>query len=193
MKRFLTTASTVIVLLAVGVLAAGCGESENEKAVAGAKDVDRAYVAASIALNERAAEMSKLVAERAQSKALKPFAAGVAGARVSETTKLKEYADALGVDTDAAITDDLLKPLGWTERDIYLDADVDELERADDADFDAVYLKLLLENCDGSIRVARPQVIKGGSDDLVAQAQKQISARSLEIEKAEKLQRRLAR
>lgn len=194
--KFLKTGASVaaaLAVLALTLMLAGCGDSAADKTKDAAKSEDAAFLVASVALNENAIEMSKLVAKRGESKALKTFAATVVGHRTEELAEIKKYAGQVDADTGAAPTEEQLETLGWSEKDIYLDADAEELDKASDANFDAVYLKLLLENNDGAIRVARPQVIKGGADEIVTLAQKLISARSLEIEEAEQQQRRLAR
>lgn len=173
------------------IAASGCGDSAAEKDLKSAKALDRAFLVASITLNERAIELSKLVPKHGDSKVLKTFAATVEGDRTKELVELRRYATELGVDTNAAVTDEVLKPLSWKRKDLYLDGDVSKLEKSDGATFDDLYLKLLLQNIDGSIRAARPQVTYGGSKQLVELAQKLISARSLENEQAKKIQRRL--
>lgn len=177
------TAVTALIALAIATGAAGCGDSEVKQ---DSNSVDGAFVQLSITLNENAIALSDKAAKDGKSTETRATAADIAADRRAENEQLAKFAEDLGVDAGGGPPSAAdLTALALSGDQVAVSDQIDG--EAKSAEFDAAYAKLMEQNVNSSFRVARPEVINGGSTEVVDFAKQQISDRTLELERIGKL------
>lgn len=191
MKRLI---STFVMVAAVSLVAVGCGSSSDgsmpgmdmdsdatETTAAGASgadsnDADVMFAQGMIPHHEQAVEMAKLAGDRAESQEVKDLAADIEAAQDPEieqmTGWLEEWDQPMEMDGM-----DSMEMGGMMSED-----QMSELEDATGAEFDAMFLEMMIEHHEGAIAMAQDQVDDGKNAEAIALAEAIIEAQQGEIE-----------
>lgn len=179
---------------AVSLVAVGCGSSSDgsmpgmdmdsdatETTAAGASgadsnDADVMFAQGMIPHHEQAVEMAKLAGDRAESQEVKDLAADIEAAQDPEieqmTGWLEEWDQPMEMDGM-----DSMEMGGMMSED-----QMSELEDATGAEFDAMFLEMMIEHHEGTIAMAQDQVDDGKNAEAIALAEAIIEAQQGEIE-----------
>ena len=179
---------------AVALVAVGCGSSSDgsmpgmdmdsdntETTTADASgadfnDADVTFAQGMIPHHNQAVEMAKLAGDRAESQEVKDLAADIEAAQDPEieqmTGWLKEWDQPMEMDGM-----DSMEMGGMMSED-----QMSELEDATGADFDTMFLEMMIEHHEGAIVMAQEQVDDGKNAEAVALAEAIIEAQQGEIE-----------
>lgn len=179
---------------AVSLVAVGCGSSSDgsmpgmdmdsdatETTAAGASgadsnDADVMFAQGMIPHHEQAVEMAKLAGDRAESQEVKDLAADIEAAQDPEieqmTGWLEEWDQPMEMDGM-----DSMEMGGMMSED-----QMSELEDATGAEFDAMFLEMMIEHHEGAIAMAQDQVDDGKNAEAIALAEAIIEAQQGEIE-----------
>ncbi len=183
MRKTLTTVVLATSLLTV----AACGNEDD----AGAEhnDADVAFAQQMIPHHEQAVEMAELAETRAESQEVRDLAADIEAAQGPEietmTGWLEEWGEEVdgdgmsGMDHGEMSSDDM--PGMMSEEDMAA------LEAATGAEFDQMFLTMMIEHHEGAIEMAKTEQAEGEFPDAVALAEDIESAQADEIEAMEAL------
>lgn len=191
MKRLM---STFVMVAAVSLVAVGCGSSSDgsmpgmdmdsdatetttgDASGADFNDADVTFAQGMIPHHRQAVEMAELAGDRAESQEVKDLAADIEAAQDPEieqmTGWLEEWDQPMEMDGM-----DSMEMGGMMSED-----QMSELEDATGADFDAMFLEMMIEHHEGAIVMAQEQVDDGKNAEAVALAEAIIEAQQDEIE-----------
>jgi uncharacterized protein (DUF305 family) len=186
--------STFVMVAAVSLVAVGCGSSSDgsmpgmdmdsdatetttgDASGADFNDADVTFAQGMIPHHRQAVEMAELAGDRAESQEVKDLAAGIEAAQDPEieqmTGWLEEWDQPMEMDGM-----DSMEMGGMMSED-----QMSELEDATGADFDAMFLEMMIEHHEGAIVMAQEQVDDGKNAEAVALAEAIIEAQQDEIE-----------
>lgn len=189
-----TALGTLIAALAAATIA-GCGTAApaGPSPAAGApaqaptaaqhNDVDVAFANGMIPHHTQAVGMSQLATGRAASPKVVELAARIAAAQGPEITQLQGYLR--GWNVAAAPTGSVGAMAGMDHgggtSGMMSDAQMQQLSTAGGAEFDRMFLRMMIEHHTGAIAMAQTEVRDGQSPDTKALAQKIIDAQQSEI------------
>jgi uncharacterized protein (DUF305 family) len=179
---------------AVSLVAVGCGSSSDgsmpgmdmdsdatetttgDASGADFNDADVTFAQGMIPHHRQAVEMAELAGDRAESQEVKDLAADIEAAQDPEieqmTGWLEEWDQPMEMDGM-----DSMEMGGMMSED-----QMSELEDATGADFDAMFLEMMIEHHEGAIVMAQEQVDDGKNAEAVALAEAIIEAQQDEIE-----------
>lgn len=191
MKRFLF--GFIALLLAGGLLAA-CGDDESSSGSGSSgsssnadfNDADVAFVQGMIPHHEQAVEMAKLADSQAESPEVKDLAMRIEEAQGPEIETMKGFlkdwgksesggGDDMGAGDDMGGDDEM-------SGGMMSDDEMAELEEAEGAEFDELFLTMMTEHHEGAVEMAQTEVDDGKNADAIALAEDIISAQEAEIE-----------
>jgi uncharacterized protein (DUF305 family) len=186
--------STFVMVAAVSLVAVGCGSSSDgsmpgmdmdsdatetttgDASGADFNDADVTFAQGMIPHHRQAVEMAELAGDRAESQEVKDLAADIEAAQDPEieqmTGWLEEWDQPMEMDGM-----DSMEMGGMMSED-----QMSELEDATGADFDAMFLEMMIEHHEGAIVMAQEQVDDGKNAEAVALAEAIIEAQQDEIE-----------
>ncbi len=176
MKRVL------IVMFASTLLLAACGGSDSEGSGSSAEfnDADVAFAQGMIPHHEQAVEMADLALENADSDEVTSLAEEIKAAQDPEIETMEGWLDDWGQSDSGA--PDTRGMMGMMS-----DQEMAELEVASGAEFDEMFLKMMVEHHTGAISMAATEQADGENGDAKALAGQIIEAQKAEIAEMEAL------
>ena len=170
---------------------ASSGDTDASASSEDFNDADVAFAQGMIPHHEQAVEMAQLAADRAESDEVKELAADIEAAQAPEIEKLTTWLDAWGADpADRSMEgmdhgdmgDDSNGMSGMMSEE-----DMTMLEDASGAEFDQMFLEMMIEHHKGAVDMAETEVAEGQNPDAIAMANEIISTQEAEIEQMEQL------
>jgi uncharacterized protein (DUF305 family) len=146
------------------------GEDEHNAA-----DVD--FATMMIPHHEQAIEMAQLADDRAESEEVLDLAEQIEAAQAPEIEQLNSWLESWGEDGPDHGMDHDSGAGGMMS-----DEDMEMLEMASGAEFDRMFLEMMIEHHEGAIEMARTEVEDGAFPDAIAMAEDIVSAQQEEVE-----------
>lgn len=191
---------------AIVALAAGCGSGESDTPAmnhgqtasstpadsagqAEHNDQDIAFAQGMIPHHQQAVDMAKMATERATDQKVKDLASRIEGAQEPEIQQLTGMLEAWGAPTESTepteSTGSSMPGMGHGDMSsgsgMMTDEEMQQLEQATGADFDRMWLQMMIEHHQGAVDMAKTELEKGSNADAKALAQAIIDAQEAEI------------
>ena len=183
--RFLPAAAVVL----VGLLGAACSSDDDPSVVAGTdtteeneaehNDADVEFAQGMIPHHEQAVEMAAMAATQAESAEVKELAEQIEAAQAPEIEELRSWLETWGEDEDMGGMDH--------GSGMMSDEEMEELESASGAEFDRMFLEMMIEHHEGAIEMAETEIDDGQFPDAVEMAETIKSTQEGEIDDMEAL------
>lgn len=169
--------------LALGLVAAlvltGCGNGSSDDF----NKADVSFAQSMIPHHEQAVEMAQSAATRAASEDVKDLASGIEAAQSPEIEEMTGWLAEWGED---------LEPMDeMGDSGMMTDTEMTELEAASGAEFDRMFLEMMVAHHTSAIEMAETEIADGQFPDAVALAEAIKSAQEAEIAEMESLLERL--
>ena len=174
-------------LAATTLLLAGCGQDDSSSPDAGAdttqqfNDADVSFAQDMIVHHRQAIEMSAMAADRAESQEVKDLAAGIESAQDPEIQTMTGWLEAWGEDVPEDMGDMGGMDHGEEMPGMMTREDMDELMDASGADFDQLFLTMMIEHHEGAIDMAQMEQSDGENPDAIAMAEQIQTAQEAEV------------
>ena len=170
--------------LVAAIALAGCGSNESDGGNQGGSsgdfnDADVMFAQSMIVHHEQAVEMAKLGQDRASSPEVKELADKIEAAQGPEITKLKGWLKDWGEDESSGSMEGM-----DMDRDMpgmMTDADMKKLESATGAEFDRMFLTMMIDHHNGAIEMAKTEQSDGKNADAIELAKKIEADQTAEI------------
>jgi uncharacterized protein (DUF305 family) len=183
---------------AIIALAAGCGSDDGgdsggtsgtdhgqsqtstpADASAEHNDQDITFAQMMIPHHQQAVDMAKTAAEKATNPKVKDLASRIEGAQDPEIQQMTDMLKAWGASTEPSMTG---MDHGEMSGDgMMTDEEMQQLEQATGADFDRMWVQMMIKHHQGAVTMAKTEVEQGSNSDAKALAQKIIDAQEAEI------------
>lgn len=188
MKKWIAL-GVVIVLAAAGV--AGCSSdgsdmggtgqgsdsSTSPAASAGFNDADVTFVQGMIPHHQQAVEMATLAETRSDSAEVKDLAAKIKGAQDPEIEQMQGYLEDWDQDEGSGMGGDSMD----MDQGMMSEADMTKLEDASGAEFDQMFLTMMIEHHKGAVEQAETELAAGESAEAKKLAKAIVTAQEAEI------------
>ena len=194
MKRLLTTA---VVLLAV--FAGACGSDDDPTVESGSgastpahNDVDVEFAQSMIVHHTQAIEMSDMVLEKGADVDVKALAERIKAAQTPEIEIMQGWLEEWGEDETSS--DDAGHggmDMGGDDATMMTDDEMADLEDAEGAELDTMFLEMMIRHHEGAIAMAETEVEDGEFPDAVELAEKIIKDQQAEIDEMKTLLEKL--
>jgi uncharacterized protein (DUF305 family) len=184
---------TVLVLSACGSDGASGSSSPEKSAEAAFNDADVTFAQGMIPHHRQAIEMAQLAKDRAESIEVKDLATKIEAAQAPEIEQLSTWLEQWGEDVPTGGTDDEgMSGMDHGSGDMSMggmmsEEDMGMLEGASGADFDRMFLEMMIEHHGGAIEMAQTEVDEGAHRGAIAMAEEIISTQQAEIDTMEQL------
>ncbi|HEY0448617.1 DUF305 domain-containing protein [Actinophytocola sp.] len=191
MRTFLIGASAAAII----AVATGCGGSNDTPGMNHNQDTtstspgsagqtehneqDIAFAQAMIPHHQQAVDMAKMAGERATDPKVKDLATRIEGAQAPEIRQLTEMLDRWGAPTEPSMPG--MDHGGMAGPGMMTDAEMQQLEHASGADFDRLWVQMMIKHHQGAVDMAKTELAKGGNAEAKALAQQIIDAQEAEI------------
>ena len=172
-----------------GLLGAACS-SDDDSAVTGAtgneaagehNDADVTFAQGMIPHHRQAVEMAQLATDRAEDPRVLDLASRIEGAQDPEIAEMSGWLEDWDEDVPAeGGHEDMTGMSGMMSAE-----DMEALEAATGAEFDEMFLTMMIEHHRGAVEMANTELDDGESTDALALAQKIIDAQEAEISEME--------
>lgn len=152
--------------------------------------IDVAFAQGMIPHHAQAVEMSELAATNTSNPEVQALATEIIAAQGPEIALMTEWLTAWGAevpDPAASMDENMEMAGGMMMSGMISDADFDRLRAARDAEFDRLYLELMILHHEGAIEMAQQELDGGDSPEATALAQQIIDAQQAEITRMEQL------
>ena len=182
---------TALVLTACGNDSAGNDEADSADTSSEAtfNDADVAFAQGMIPHHQQAVEMAQMAEDRAESPELKQLASEIEAAQAPEIEQLTAWLEDWGADVpsdsmgsmdhgDMGSGDMGSGDMGG----MMSDEDMAMLENATGAEFDQMFLEMMIEHHEGAVEMAKTEVSNGENPDAIAMAEQIITTQEAEIE-----------
>ncbi|ANH40506.1 hypothetical protein I601_4111 [Nocardioides dokdonensis FR1436] len=188
MKRTLMSAAFAVV---AALTVAGCGsdtDSKDSTDSTGAQfnNADVKFAQSMIAHHEQAMEMAEMAQERAASTEVKQLADKIEAAQGPEidtmTGWLEDWGQEASPDSEGGMDHS-----GSDMSGMMTDADMESLGTASGAEFDQMFLTMMIEHHTGAIEMAQTEQQNGENPDAIALAEKIEADQTTEIAQMEDL------
>jgi uncharacterized protein (DUF305 family) len=179
MRKTLTAALLAASLLTI----AACGNDADTDAGAGHNDTDVTFAQRMIPHHQQAIEMADLAEGRASSQEVKDLAADIKGAQDPEIETMTGWLESWGEDVPSEDMSDMDHgdmSTGDMEG-MMSEEEMAELEAASGADFDRMFLTMMIEHHEGAIEMAQTEQEDGENPDAIALAEDIEEAQTSEI------------
>ncbi|WP_007023677.1 DUF305 domain-containing protein [Saccharomonospora iraqiensis] len=193
---------TVLVTTMAAAVATGCTEGGTGVDVSGpasaaqsASAADRAthneadvtFVEGMIPHHEGAIEMSELAEDRTDNPEILALAERIEQAQGPEIEQMTGWLDAWGVDRDAGTGADGHGDMAESEMPGMGTQDMHRLGKAEGAEFDRLFLNLMIEHHQGAVDMSATVLDKGDDPEVAALAERIIADQRTEIEEMRSL------
>ena len=180
MRKTLTAAILATALITL----AACGGEDDSDTAAGHNDADVAFAQQMIPHHQQAIEMAKAAETRAESQEVKDLAADIEAAQDPEIETMTGWLESWGedvpdegmsgMDHGGMFSDDMAGMMS--------DEDMSALENATGAEFDQMFLTMMIEHHEGAIEMAKTEKADGEYADAKALADDIETAQTEEIQ-----------
>ncbi|WP_404391405.1 DUF305 domain-containing protein [Humibacillus xanthopallidus] len=210
MKSTFRHATRALVGVAAAVTLAACGSSDHAgtdhddmPGAAGSPSVtapaasadhnaaDVSFATDMIPHHQQAVEMADLAAERASNAQVKALAAEIKAAQDPEIRTmsgwLAQWGQPVPTDTDGHDMSDMDHGDGATMEGMMTDEEMEQLASASGAEFDRLWLEMMIKHHEGAVSMATTATTAGKSAETKALAQEIIAAQQAEITQMEQL------
>ena len=180
-----TAPATTAPATAPSTTATGGGE-----AGAAHNSIDVAFAQGMIPHHSQAVEMSELAATNTSNPEVQALATEIIAAQGPEIELMTEWLTSWGAevpDPSASMEENMEVAGGMMMSGMISDADFDRLRAARDAEFDRLYLELMILHHEGAIEMAQQELDGGDSAEATALAQRIIDTQQAEITRMEEL------
>ncbi|HXH59396.1 DUF305 domain-containing protein [Iamia sp.] len=203
MKRFLVT---LFALLFAGAVLAACGGDDDSSSTPGDdassatqdsedsegsedaegefNDADVTFVEGMIPHHQQALEMTDLAETNAESDEVKDLAMQIAEAQRPEIETMQGWLEEWGGESDGDMGDmegegdsDMEMGGGMMSED-----EMAELEAAEGAEFDEMFLTMMITHHEGAVEMAETEIDEGQSSDAITLAEEIVESQEAEIE-----------
>lgn len=199
MRKYLIGVSAAAII----ALAAGCGsdaggdsggmpgmdQSQTESSApaenAEHNDQDIAFAQGMIPHHQQAVDMAKMATERATDSTVKDLASRIEGAQDPEIQQMTGMLEQWGAPTEPEMPSESGMP-GMDHGDMsgsgmMTDEEMQELEKATGAEFDRLWVEMMIKHHEGAVDMAKTELEKGSNAEAKALAQKIVEAQEAEI------------
>ena len=196
----------LLVLAAAALLLAACGDdSSDDPAMAPAteeqngadgsdgtnpNEADVEFTKAMIVHHEQAIEMAALAEDRADADEVLSLATRIGEAQQPEIDRMQEWLEVWGEDDADAGTDmghDGMDMDGGDSMGMMSGEDMEQLDAASGAEFDRMFLEMMIEHHRGAIAMAQEVQADGSHPDVLALADDVVADQEAEVEEMEQL------
>jgi len=185
MKRTLIAVAVAVV---AALTVAGCGSDTDSTDSSGVQfnDADVTFAQSMIPHHEQAVEMATLAQERASSTEVKQLADKIEAAQGPEIDSMTGWLEDWGRE---APSDSMggMDHSGSDMSGMMSDADIESLGAATGAQFDQMFLTMMIEHHTGAIEAAKTEQQDGENSDAIALAEKIEADQTAEIAQMEDL------
>lgn len=187
------TLAAIALLATAGLTLSACGEDSGDETTGGTSsdgaagatfnDVDVAFAQQMIPHHEQAVEMAQLAPGRAESSEVLKLAENIEAAQGPEIEMMQGWLEEWGADVPSGGMDhDDMGHGSGSAMPGMMDAEqMSDLMAASGADWDRMFLEMMIEHHEGAIEMAQVEVEDGENPDAVALAEKIISDQQAEI------------
>jgi uncharacterized protein (DUF305 family) len=185
MKRTLMSVAFAVV---AALTVAGCGSDTDSTDSSGGQfnDADVTFAESMIAHHEQAVEMATMAQERASSTEVTQLADKIEAAQGPEidtmTGWLEDWGQKVSPDSTGGMDHS-----GSDMSGMMSDADMERLGAATGAEFDQMFLEMMIEHHTGAIEMAKTEQQDGENPDAIALAEKIEADQTAEIAQMEEL------
>ena len=194
MKRRIGSLTAALV---AALVLTGCGSSDSGGDTSGAadsgkfNDADVAFAQSMIPHHEQAVEMATMAKEQASSPEVKALAGKIEAAQGPEIETLKGWLEDWGQE-ESPDSEEGMEGMdhgseGTDMPGMMTDEDMTALENATGAEFDKMFLTMMIEHHNGAIDMAKTEQSDGSNADAKALAEKIEADQTAEIAEMEKL------
>ena len=165
-------------------------ESPNpEASTAAFNDADVAFAQGMIPHHQQAIEMAQLASDRARSAEVEQLAADIEAAQAPELEQLTTWLEQWGeeVPSEGMDHDSMGHGNSSAVDGMMTEEDMAALEEASGAEFDEMFLEMMVEHHTGAVQMAETEVAEGESADAKALAEEIVSTQNAEIEQMQQL------
>lgn len=152
--------------------------------------IDVAFAQGMIPHHSQAVEMSELAATNTSNPEVQALATEIIAAQGPEIELMTEWLTSWGAevpDPEASMDENMEMAGGMMMSGMISDADFEKLRAARDAEFDRLYLELMIQHHEGAIEMAQQELDGGESPEAKALAQQIIDTQQAEITRMEQL------
>lgn len=197
---------SLFVLVAAALLLAACGDDgSDDPAVAPAtseqdgadstdatdpNQADVEFTQAMIVHHEQAIQMAALAEDRAENEEVRSLATRIGEAQQPEIDRMKEWLEAWGeddADADAGMGHDDTDMGSGDSMGMMSGEDMAQMEAASGAEFDRMFLEMMIEHHRGAIAMAQEVQADGSHPDVLALADDVVADQEAEVEEMEQL------
>lgn len=181
-------AAAVTALIAGAIVLGGCGRDDFTPAAAGMEpsetaafnEADVAFAQGMIPHHQQAIEMARLAADRAASPEVKALATDIEAAQGPEIALMTGWLQLWG----AAVPEDTagMEHPGMEVPGMMSQADMQALEQASGAEFDRMFLDMMIRHHEGALEMARTEQADGQNADALALARQIETTQAVEID-----------
>ncbi|WP_030576481.1 DUF305 domain-containing protein [Streptomyces anulatus] len=153
-------------------------------------DQDISFAEEMIQHHRQAVEMADLAADRASSQEVKDLATKIKGAQDPEIETMSGWLTSWGEEVPADMSGMEGHDMGDMSSDMpgmMSSEDMDMLEKASGAEFDKMFLEMMVEHHEGAITMAKTEKANGEYGPAVKLADDVITAQTVEIEQMNKM------
>lgn len=190
-RTLAATALAVTAALGLTACADGAGTSPSVESDTGSpfNDADVRFAQQMIPHHEQAVEMAELAAERAASDEVRQLAENIQAAQGPEIETMTGWLEAWGQDVPSGSVDheDMGHGSDGAMPGMMSEDDMQMLENADGAEFDRMFLEMMIRHHMGAIEMARTEQANGENADAVALAEEVESDQNAEIDRMRQL------
>ena len=162
----------VLGLIAVALVAAGCGDDDKQSSAG--NQTDRAFAAQVVPHHEGAIEMAEIALERAEHSEVKRLAGRIIRAQRAEIAVLRR------IDTELDQADVPVGDLGLEQHDLSMAGDAHMLEETDR--FDRTFIEMMVPHHESAVQMAAVEQRSGEHPRLRRMANEIIDAQRREID-----------
>jgi uncharacterized protein (DUF305 family) len=188
------TLAAIALLATAGLTLTACGEdtdgnSTGTESTAAVNDADVTFAQQMIPHHEQAVEMAQLAQGRVDSDEVLSLAEDIEAAQGPEIDTLRGWLDTWGEEVPSGGMEhgDMGHDSGGAMSGMMDEEQMGELMAASGADWDRMFLEMMIEHHEGAIEMAEVEVDKGENPDAVALAEKIISDQQAEITQMQQL------
>lgn len=191
MRKTLATAAFLLAAALVLTACADNGDSDGAgEAGAQFNDADVTFAQQMIPHHQQAVEMAQLAQDRAASEEVKQLAEDIEAAQDPEIEQMTQWLEDWGQEVPSPSMDhgDMSGgDMGGEMPGMMDDTDMSMLEEAQGAEFDTMFLEMMIKHHEGAIEMARTEQANGENPDALALAEKVETDQSAEIETIKQL------
>lgn len=172
--------------VAAALALAGCSNASKDNATAGNEaeahnSADVEFAQQMIPHHEQAIEMAKLAESRAENDKVKDLAADIEAAQGPEIKTMTGWLKAWDEEVTAPMDHGSMDDMDSMGEGMMSGQDMADLEKASGAEFDRMFLTMMIEHHEGAITMAKKEQSKGKNPDAIALATQIQSAQTDEI------------